>query len=150
MKNEDILWLAGWLEGEGSFLGKGKCIICGACTDEDVIVRVASLFGTKHYKQNKRESDKPHYKDVYKTALHGERAMNLMNKLYPFMGIRRQTQIKNALKGYTPRKEKFTKEVIEEIKSLSGKFSQSKIAERFCTDRTTINKIINNKYIPIV
>lgn len=151
MKNEDLYWLAGWLEGEGSFMGKcgtqTKCTIQAACTDEDVIIRVASLFDRDYQKLNRRPNGKDHWKEVYRTTLHGEAAKELMLKLSPLMGKRRQEQIKKAIDSYQPSKYKFTEELIAEIKSLSGILSQDKIAQKFDTDRTTINKIINNKYM---
>ena len=154
MKNEDLYWLAGWLEGEGSFIGKSgnqtKCTIQAACTDEDVIARVATLFESPYVKSNRRSTDRSHWKDVYRTTLHGERAKILMLTLSPLMGKRSQEQIKKAVDSYQPSKYKFTKELIAEIKSLSGIMSQKKIAQKFDTDRTTINKIINNKYADIV
>jgi len=151
MEDKDLYWLAGWLEGEGSFVGKSgnqtKCGIVGACTDEDVIIRVASLFESSYVKSNRRSNDKPHWKDVYKTSIHGNRAKILMLKLYPLMGKRRQEQITKVVNSYQPSKHKFTEELIKEIKSLSGIMSQSKIAQKFDTDRTTINKIINDTYM---
>lgn len=87
--------------------------------------------------------------DVYSTRLHGQEAKELMLTLSPLMGKRRQEQIKKAVEGYQPSKYKFTEELIVEIKSLSGVMSQSKIAQKFDTDRTTINKIINNKYMEL-
>lgn len=52
ISNEDLHWLAGLLEGEGSFL-KGPPsaprhpVVALQMTDEDVVSRVAAMFGRK-------------------------------------------------------------------------------------------------------
>jgi len=66
-------------------------------TDEDILARVASLFGVSYCKCY---TVMEHYKPTYKTTAYGSRAYHLMIKLKPLMGIRRKNQIDNALKDY--------------------------------------------------
>ena len=150
MNREDLFWLAGWLEGEGSFVGSSngqtRCVIRAASTDLDVIEKVAKLLGSNVIEENKRPKGKEHWKTVYYTMLCGEKAKNLMLEMYPLMGNRRQMQIDSAVNNYKPHEKKFNVEVVSKIRALSNSVSQSEIARMFDTNRTTINKIINNKY----
>src|SRR5690606_5096334 len=66
-------------------------------TDQDVVERVANIFGTSAVFQR---ASKAHWKSMYKATLRGENAALLMEKLYPLMGQRRQEQIKRALENY--------------------------------------------------
>jgi hypothetical protein len=90
MTEIELAWLAGIIEGEGCFHFSHTPQIIVQMTDEDIVKRVADLFG-KHYRTSKpREYQK---KLVYTTELHSDKALALMDKLYPFMGIRRRAKI---------------------------------------------------------
>lgn len=98
-----LYWLAGILEGEGHFSLPCKRrpnspIIGIKMTDRDVIDKVASLFQTSTYivRPNPKH---PLWKQCYSTRLTGGRAANLMQEIYPLMGVRRQCQIDIALQG---------------------------------------------------
>lgn len=88
--NNDLFWLAGLLEGEGTFhLQRGKYIhMAFSSIDKDVVERVAALWnsgiGHSFTQANKK---------IYKTTLTGRRAKPWLELLKPLMGIRRQTQI---------------------------------------------------------
>lgn len=150
MNREELFWLAGWLEGEGSFIsssnGQTRCVIRAASTDLDVIKKVANLLGGIVHKENKRPNGKEHWKTVYCTAQYGKKAKNLMLEMYPIMGNRRKIQIDNAVNNYKPQEKKFNAEIVSKIKLLAGTMSQKDIAKMFNTARTTVNKIINDKY----
>ena len=99
-------WLAGILEGEGSFFARTrkrnpkysgpwvqKCPSIQICmNDKDIIAAVASLMGTSFWPRGK----------MYMTAVTGPRAITLMTLLEPIMGIRRQKQIRRTLTEQTP------------------------------------------------
>lgn len=105
----DLAWLAGLLEGEGTFFMQkghknGVCyqypIIVVSMTDEDVIDRVAYLFGTSSHKESQR-----YYADLgvsrkpsWRASAAGTRAVSLMQSLLPWMGKRRGEKIKELLK----------------------------------------------------
>jgi CMP-N-acetylneuraminic acid synthetase len=150
MTNEELCWLAGWLEGEGSFASGTsnltRCQVRGVSTDKDVIEKVAALMGCTSFKQNRRTQDKAHWKDTYRAILCGQKAFDLMARLYPLMCERRQQQIKKAMDNYNPTKYKFNESTVTEIKNLAGKMTQKEIAVKYKTNRTTINKIVNSKY----
>ncbi len=97
-----LYWLAGLLEGEGSFVppppsAPNQPAIQVAMTDEDVIARVAELFDVQYYRWQRKNTT---YKASYQTQLRGSRAVTYMRQLYPLMGERRQEQIDRALATY--------------------------------------------------
>jgi hypothetical protein len=106
MNEKDFYWLVGILEGEGTFL-KGPPSapntprIAVSMTDEDVIQKVASLFGVK-YVQIVRDPRNNNWKTAYSVKLAGKSAMTLMRQLQPHMSKRRQEQIQRALDSYNP------------------------------------------------
>ena len=97
-------WLVGLLEGEGSFI-KGppsrpySPIVQIQMTDRDVIARAAELMGT--YVYHCKYKAKAHHKTTYRAFLIGERAVQLMRRIQPHMGERRQQQIEAALACWT-------------------------------------------------
>jgi len=105
---QEIIWLAGLLEGEGCFYmdkqlsrsGSGEYTrtpkISVGMVDEDVIVHVARLFGTKVY------AAKPYRegKRMYTATTSGVKAAWLMRAILPWMGARRSEKISEVLKAY--------------------------------------------------
>lgn len=93
---EETVWLAGLLEGDGSFLmsKNGKdCFIPRikiSMLDEDVIEKVASIFGSTVTKSLTPKGDKV----MFTTSIAKASIVEPMLKsLYPFMGKRRKQQI---------------------------------------------------------
>ena len=64
-------------------------------TDEDVINRVARLFGRKYRKCKNRSPQ--NWKDSYSVLLRGAKALEIMKTLRPYMSERRKEQIDRAL-----------------------------------------------------
>jgi hypothetical protein len=98
-----LYWLAGLLEGEGSFLAPAPSApnqprISINMTDEDVIRRAADVFGIRvvHCRRSQNEKWKP----SYLVQIRGRKAVELMQMLRPLMGNRRQQQIDKALAAY--------------------------------------------------
>lgn len=92
---DDLLWLAGLLEGEGSFdAHRGKYPrIRLAMTDRDIVGRAASLMGAEF-----RLSLHPApAKATWHTEISGERAAEIMREILPFMGARRSQRIADVL-----------------------------------------------------
>jgi hypothetical protein len=98
IQTKDIHWLAGLVEGEGSFmLSTTACkyqypSIQMAMTDEDVMQRAAKIMGVKV-----RKYAKPPWKDVFALAVGGHKATGWMMTLHPLMGERRQAKINEVL-----------------------------------------------------
>ena len=95
MEREDCIWLAGLLEGEGTFdaqRGKYPRVRVGM-VDRDVVGRAATLMGS-----NVRLSLKPKpYQSTWHAEVSGERARVLMTEVLPFMGARRSAKIATIL-----------------------------------------------------
>jgi hypothetical protein len=94
-----LAYLAGLLEGEGSFLRPPpstpqQSAVALAMTDEDVVSRAAMLLETSRQAPPYRRA--VHHKPVYTARFRGLRAVEVMQALYPMMGARRQRQIDEA------------------------------------------------------
>lgn len=101
----DVAWLAGLLEGEGSFsiltvkkgrqAGKRRLQITLMMTDEDVMRRAAVLMGATLYgPYGPYQSCK---KPCWQIHVRSHRAAGWMMTLYPLMGVRRREAIESAL-----------------------------------------------------
>src|SRR4051794_27846892 len=101
----ELHWLAGLLEGEGSF-HKGPPsnarhpVLALQMTDEDVVARVAAMWGRK---LGSWQAPDPRWRRTYMTRIVGAKAVAWMTALRPLMGSRRQTQIDLAVASYDPR-----------------------------------------------
>ena len=93
--NDDLLWLAGWWEGEGCFTSScGRYArMHGTSTDKDVIERVASILGTTVSENTSPSRRNTNRKTIYRTSLSGTLCKSWMIKLFPLMGNRRKEKI---------------------------------------------------------
>lgn len=96
----DLAWLAGLLEGEGSFMrpppsNPASPRVTVEMTDRDIIDRAARILQARVDPMRSRGN--PEWKPSYRITLAGERAASLMRLLRPLMGMRRQGQIDAAL-----------------------------------------------------
>jgi hypothetical protein len=101
----DLWWLAGLLEGEGSFTiahsdGHDYPVITVKMTDEEVVTRVGSLIGAPSV--GRREPAEQHRQPVYVAAIVGHFAAEWMRTVRPYMGMRRTAAIDAALAAYQP------------------------------------------------
>jgi hypothetical protein len=148
MKKNELYWLAGWLEGEGSFMApspsdKNYPKIAAVTTDEDVARKVCALLGVS-YMQVRRYNKKPHWKDCYYFRLRGRRAVTLMHELYPLMGIRRQAQITKAIKDYKPHVYKMETISLDEMASMRASgASITALSKHFQISRTYVRQLLN-------
>jgi hypothetical protein len=105
VSGSDLHWLAGLLEGEGSFL-KGPPsaprhpVLALQMTDEDVVARVAAMFGRKPSCWQPRQT---RWQRTFVVRVTGAKAAAWMTALRALMGHRRQRQIDRALASYEPR-----------------------------------------------
>lgn len=109
MKNLDLMWLAGLLEGEGWF-GTTNCHVKGktyryprvgvSMTDRDVIERVAAFWGNKVAVLRPYGVSK---KTQYRVMISGKKAAEYMVMLRPHMSKRRQEQIDAVLAEWNSR-----------------------------------------------
>ena len=106
----DIAWLAGLLEGEGSFRKQVKTInIMVGMTDEDVIARASVMVG---YKYLNVAPKKEGYKPQYHLTFSGRRAASWMMTVYPLMGARRKAKIMECLRHWLSRQKRFMENVV--------------------------------------
>jgi hypothetical protein len=97
MKDTEIAWLAGLIEGEGCFTGDAEHPkIFVQMTDLDVIERLRVVTGVGFYSRCSTRA--AHHKPSWKWAVQSrERARELMALLFPHMGVRRRARIKELL-----------------------------------------------------
>lgn len=102
MNEIELAWLAGLLEGEGSFgltryaSGTQAPQVQIRMSDLDVIERARVLIGVNRYSVEPRRSD---HKTIYLVRVRGKRAAELMRMLLPYMGERRSGRITEILNG---------------------------------------------------
>lgn len=106
---EDIAWLAGYLEGEGSFMyhaGRNVLEVKIASTDEDALIRAGTIMGKMPTGPYGPYADKPHWKPQWNLTVTNATAYAVMMAVFPFMMERRKTQIEQAVIGWLTRKRK--------------------------------------------
>ena len=102
IQRDDLLWLAGYMEGEGSFFSprrrddSGQIRMTVGTTDQDVATHVARLLNVWVCGPTLR----PPHKPCYKVYAHGALAAGWMMMLYPFLGQRRKSQVQEALRAW--------------------------------------------------
>lgn len=96
----DIQWLAGLLEGEGSFcISRSGSVprLVLQMTDKDVVSSAASLLKSKVWGTVRKTKG---HKDIWACGVAGLTAIEWMRLLRPFLGIRRQHQILSVVKQW--------------------------------------------------
>jgi hypothetical protein len=145
----ELHWLAGILEGEGSFMRgppshPNQPGISISMTDRDVIERVRVLFGMSYVQCGDKRPGK--WKPHYAVRVRGNSAVVLMKKLRPLMGQRRQGQIDRAIASWVPKKTKLTVEQARYIKhELEHGVPAYSLAQRFNVSHITIRRIRDRK-----
>ena len=132
----NIFWIAGILEAEGSFMSPppsspNRPIVSLQMTDEDIVLKFAQYFNCKYLSRVPLSKNKEvKYKRIYQVQIRGKKAVELMVEISSLMSERRKNQIKSALNNYNTKKmqEYYSKESkknkklflkdIEEIKKL--------------------------------
>jgi hypothetical protein len=95
---DDVVWLAGLLEGEGTFdLHRGKYPrVRVAMTDRDVVGRAATLFGSSIRLTLRTAPHRP----MWHAEIQGQKAVLVMRAVLPFMGARRSAKIAEILSAH--------------------------------------------------
>ena len=99
MKRDDLMWLTGLLEGEGSFHFHHKKYpqIALVMTDQDTVERAASLMGTIAHREKR---DTTSGGAVFRCSIAGPKAIMLMRDMLPQMGIRRSKRIRELIQAF--------------------------------------------------
>lgn len=103
LQEKELYWLAGILEGEGSFIPqreKYPCQISIQMSDEDIIAKIANIFNVSYHSYYPQKSIDKGWKKVYSTTLRGFKSIELMRKLQPLMGIRRSNKIQECIDSF--------------------------------------------------
>jgi hypothetical protein len=100
----ELFWLAGWLEGEGSFLApppsKPRAPRISATTrDRDVAAEVARLLGVSALADNHKRARERGWSPTWSMVRQGGAAVELMRAVRVLMGVRRTAQIRRALRA---------------------------------------------------
>jgi hypothetical protein len=101
-KTTDIHWLAGLMEGEGSFQWNKSPSIQMSTTDYDVAIRAARIMNvevTGPYKPRGHAG----YKTVWHVRAYSSMAASWMMILFCLLGARRQEQIRSTLAEWNAR-----------------------------------------------
>lgn len=153
----DRYWLAGLLEGEGSFVkappsNKGRPIVQLSMTDEDIVARAAGICGVSYHQRVWKIDKNPaaaNWRPALVMHVQGRRAVELMLMLHPLMGERRRRQIVAALASWetNPRIRKVTRDQGDAIIAASRNGEHARVlAERFNVSRASIYAIRQGNY----
>jgi len=100
----DLAWIAGILEGEGSFgwrKSNPSAYVCCVSTDLDVLVKLHNFLHFGGICRSKSTAGPVvGSKTCYRWQIAGKRALGLMMTIYPFMGQRRQSKIRDVLEKW--------------------------------------------------
>ncbi len=137
IRQSDLHWLAGLLEGEGTFLSGPPSAprspaLQVSMVDRDIIERAGELLSVAvTLSPSRREG----WGDAYCVRVRGARAVLWMERLRPLMGIRRQDQIDRAVASYgpDPRRLLDDQRAAEALARLAAGESVRQVAERFGT-----------------
>jgi hypothetical protein len=146
-RSSALCWLAGLLEGEGSFLkpipsDPKRPIISCRMTDRDVVERVATLFGTRV-----QANEKGQHRIEFAALVKGARAVAVMRLLRPMMSVRRQGAIDQAISTYTAPWRNLTLSEVAAIRRRSAKGeSVSRLSRCFEVSRPTIRSVLDGGY----
>lgn len=106
MKTEDLYWLAGYLEGEGTFNAGGaknsdgeytSIIVQVSSVDVDVLEKVRRIIDANRVFPVKSSRGSFNKQQMYRVQVAGVEAINLILELRPLMGERRKEQMIMAL-----------------------------------------------------
>lgn len=107
-EQEEVPWIAGLLEGEGSFgwqsngQGSGTPRVSLRMCDEDVVTKAAEIISRwigKFIAVTERERQRVNWSPGFDFTLTGDSARFVMKKIIRFMSEHRKHQIITALEG---------------------------------------------------
>jgi hypothetical protein len=99
---DELYWLAGWLEGEGSFVAPPPSsprlprVAFDSC-DRDVVEEAARLLRVAVSKKGDARTKQRGWSTVWRGLSNGGRAVTLMRAIHPMVSQRRSGQITHAL-----------------------------------------------------
>jgi hypothetical protein len=88
MSPEEVAWLAGILEGEGSFISTGYCSIQVTMTDRDISARIVEVTGVGRVHERRPQKSNHRPSQLWTVAQH-EQIRQLLGAVLPWLGERR-------------------------------------------------------------
>lgn len=145
-ERERVAWAAGIIEGEGSFyFGKHGIRIAVQMTDRDVLERLQEIFGGGIYKTNKQ---KEYYKDAWAWAIRGRMAVEVTEKIRPYLLSRRGERADGLCEWY--KNNSFNsrlRKMREQIFLLRDRgLTHKEISEIIGKDRSTVSYVLEERY----
>src|SRR6185436_2793127 len=134
MKDTDIAWSAGLLEGEGCFMiQNGNCpVVTCEMIDLDVLEKLKNIYGGSILYCGKRQE---HHKESWRWVVRWANAIKVIELIKPFMHSRRSSKINEVLAMYENKKSiKFeqNQKVLEAAKRyINGEGSLRNIAKDY-------------------
>ena len=154
MRKCELIWLAGLLEGEGSFGFQSTPIVQVNMTDRDIIERVSLLFDGSHIMTLPARTSK--HQTQWRTYVSGAKALSIIRQVLPFMGQRRTARIIEIMnlansrpghaKGEMVDGAKLRAEWIPFIRELARRGISHQYLATICrVARTSITHVVNRK-----
>jgi hypothetical protein len=148
LEENRIAWIAGILEGEGSFIIRpnGGILICCTMTDFDVLERIQKSVGGSIYTHRRKQ--KEYHKSSWTWNIYGEKAYTLTKQILPYLLSRRSEKAYKMMKTYENSNRVKAKNNQEKIKHLykERNLTHKTIAEMFKISRSYVSHILNGRY----
>lgn len=144
-----IAWVAGLIEGEGSFvLGKcGSIQISVPSTDRDVIYYLESILGG--HVNMKSNNGNPKWKQQWVFRIMGHGAYAVSMRILPYLGVRRTAQANKLIAHFRNSPRRLMEHNREMIKSgLEQGLTYQEIATQIGSTRIAVTKLISKRRIP--
>jgi hypothetical protein len=103
MSLRDLFWLAGLLEWEGSFSIHNSPRIALRMNDRDVVERAAEVMRATANVLTIERANTNATRPSYEINVGGSRAIGVMLTLYPLLGARRQSKIREVVAEWRTR-----------------------------------------------
>lgn len=141
-----IYWFAGLFEGEGTFafVGKTAKAMSIEMTDEDVILKVQSLFGGAVYEVKQRNTS---WKKSWRWTLTGKDSLDLAMIILPILSKRRSDRCLEYIKNITDRlliKQGYKDRTNKILTLRDSGYSLKQIAKELNIDHGYVGKVIRN------
>lgn len=151
MNNNELHWVAGLFEGEGTFhISQGRAISIGlTSTDMDVLQRLQSLAGGQIYHIAKRKS---HWKESWIWRMPRDESVALVEQLLPLLGERRRVRGGEYLRLASKRSESLRsvkarrfREQVRRLRHDEG-LTHAEIAKELGVGRPYVSHILGSRY----
>jgi transposase len=141
----EIAWIAGLLEGEGTF-GMSDRSICVKIlmTDRDIIERAAALLRGHMYTRRAPKIDRPR-RPAWVAQVKGPGAAGWMMTIYRLLGARRREQVRRAISKwremrYVRVSPLVEREILEALKTAG--ITKTDVARRLHVSRDTVYNVL--------